>query len=64
MRKTRPPRLPPEIGDLACARQPITRPDAMFWPDQVLKDAVAMLADGRLLYAVKDIKVTLGGCGA
>jgi sulfur-oxidizing protein SoxY len=26
--------------------------------------AVAMLADGRLLYAVKDIKVTLGGCGA
>jgi ubiquinol-cytochrome c reductase cytochrome b subunit len=26
------------------ARQPITRPDAMFWPDQVLKDAVAMLA--------------------
>jgi quinol-cytochrome oxidoreductase complex cytochrome b subunit/mono/diheme cytochrome c family protein len=27
-----------------CARQPITRPDAMFWPDQVLKDAVAMLA--------------------
>jgi ubiquinol-cytochrome c reductase cytochrome b subunit len=27
-----------------CAKQPITRPDAMFWPDQVLKDAVAMLA--------------------
>ena len=27
-----------------CARQPITKPDAMFWPDQVLKDAVAMLA--------------------
>ena len=27
-----------------CARQPLTRPDAMFWPDQVLKDAVAMLA--------------------
>jgi hypothetical protein len=27
-----------------CARQPIVRPDAMFWPDQVLKDAVAMLA--------------------
>ncbi|MFM7035697.1 MAG: cytochrome bc complex cytochrome b subunit, partial [Planctomycetia bacterium] len=26
------------------AKQPITRPDAMFWPDQVLKDAVAMLA--------------------
>jgi ubiquinol-cytochrome c reductase cytochrome b subunit len=26
------------------ARQPVTRPDAMFWPDQVLKDAVAMLA--------------------
>jgi len=27
-----------------CARQPLVRPDAMFWPDQVLKDAVAMLA--------------------
>jgi sulfur-oxidizing protein SoxY len=26
--------------------------------------AVAMLADGRVLYAVQDIKVTLGGCGA
>ena len=26
------------------AKRPITRPDAMFWPDQVLKDAVAMLA--------------------
>ena len=26
------------------AKQPFTRPDAMFWPDQVLKDAVAMLA--------------------
>ena len=26
------------------AKQPITRPDAMFWPDQVLRDAVAMLA--------------------
>ncbi len=26
--------------------------------------AVAMLGDGRLLYAVKDIKITLGGCGA
>ncbi|NBU39277.1 MAG: DUF4405 domain-containing protein [Planctomycetia bacterium] len=26
------------------AKQPLTRPDAMFWPDQVLKDAVAMLA--------------------
>ena len=25
--------------------------------------AVAMLADGRTLYAVKEIKVTLGGCG-
>lgn len=25
--------------------------------------AVAMLADGRVLYAVKEIKVTLGGCG-
>ncbi len=25
-------------------KQPITKPDAMFWPDQVLKDAVAMLA--------------------
>ncbi len=25
--------------------------------------AVAMLADGRVLYAQKDIKVTLGGCG-
>ena len=27
-----------------CAKQPLRRPDAMFWPDQVLKDAVAMLA--------------------
>ena len=27
-----------------CAKQPLARPDAMFWPDQVLKDAVAMLA--------------------
>ena len=27
-----------------CAKQPLTQPDAMFWPDQVLKDAVAMLA--------------------
>jgi sulfur-oxidizing protein SoxY len=26
--------------------------------------AVAILADGRVLYAVKDVKVTLGGCGA
>jgi ubiquinol-cytochrome c reductase cytochrome b subunit len=26
------------------AKRPITKPDAMFWPDQVLKDAVAMLA--------------------
>jgi ubiquinol-cytochrome c reductase cytochrome b subunit len=26
------------------AKQPIAKPDAMFWPDQVLKDAVAMLA--------------------
>jgi len=26
------------------AKQPIRKPDAMFWPDQVLKDAVAMLA--------------------
>lgn len=26
--------------------------------------AVAMLANGKVLYAVKDIKVTLGGCGA
>jgi sulfur-oxidizing protein SoxY len=25
--------------------------------------AVAMMADGRALYAVKEIKVTLGGCG-
>ena len=25
--------------------------------------AVAMLADNRVLYAVKEIKVTLGGCG-
>ncbi len=25
--------------------------------------AVAMLADGRVLYRVKDVKVTLGGCG-
>lgn len=27
-----------------CAKQPLRAPDAMFWPDQVLKDAVAMLA--------------------
>ena len=27
-----------------CARQPIVRADGMFWPDQVLKDAVACLA--------------------
>ena len=27
-----------------CAKQPITKPDCMFWPDQVLKDVVAMLA--------------------
>ena len=27
-----------------CAKQPLVQPDAMFWPDQVLKDAVAMLA--------------------
>ncbi|MFM8292601.1 MAG: cytochrome bc complex cytochrome b subunit, partial [Planctomycetia bacterium] len=26
------------------AKRPLARPDAMFWPDQVLKDAVAMLA--------------------
>ncbi|MDO9316317.1 MAG: thiosulfate oxidation carrier protein SoxY [Burkholderiaceae bacterium] len=25
--------------------------------------AVAMLADGRVFYSVKDVKVTLGGCG-
>ena len=25
--------------------------------------AVAMMADGKVLYAVKEIKVTLGGCG-
>ncbi len=25
--------------------------------------AVAMMADGRMLYGVKEIKVTLGGCG-
>ncbi len=27
-----------------CAKQPFTKPDALFWPDQVLKDAVACLA--------------------
>ncbi len=27
-----------------CAKQPLTRPDAPFWPDQVLRDAVACLA--------------------
>jgi ubiquinol-cytochrome c reductase cytochrome b subunit len=27
-----------------CAKRPLAAPDAMFWPDQVLKDAVAMLA--------------------
>ncbi|MBM4057653.1 MAG: cytochrome bc complex cytochrome b subunit, partial [Planctomycetes bacterium] len=26
------------------AKQPVTRPDGMFWPDQLLKDTVAMLA--------------------
>jgi sulfur-oxidizing protein SoxY len=26
--------------------------------------AVAVLADGRALYARKEVKVTLGGCGA
>jgi len=26
------------------AKQPITKPDGLFWPDQLLKDAVAMLA--------------------
>jgi ubiquinol-cytochrome c reductase cytochrome b subunit len=26
------------------AARPLTRPDGMFWPDQLLKDAVAMLA--------------------
>ncbi len=26
------------------AKQPITKPDGMFWPDQLLRDAVAMLA--------------------
>ncbi|MBM4009782.1 MAG: c-type cytochrome [Planctomycetes bacterium] len=26
------------------AKQPLTKPDGMFWPDQLLKDAVAMLA--------------------
>ena len=25
--------------------------------------AAAMLADGRVLYAVKDVQVTLGSCG-
>jgi sulfur-oxidizing protein SoxY len=25
--------------------------------------AVAMMNDGRVLYAVKEVKVTLGGCG-
>jgi sulfur-oxidizing protein SoxY len=25
--------------------------------------AVAMMADGKVLYASKEIKVTLGGCG-
>jgi sulfur-oxidizing protein SoxY len=25
--------------------------------------AVAMMGDGRALFAVKEIKVTLGGCG-
>ena len=27
-----------------CAKQPLKKPDCMFWPDQVLKDVVAMLA--------------------
>ena len=26
------------------AKQPITKPDGLFWPDQLLRDAVAMLA--------------------
>jgi sulfur-oxidizing protein SoxY len=25
--------------------------------------AVAMMGDGKVLYSVKEIKVTLGGCG-
>jgi sulfur-oxidizing protein SoxY len=25
--------------------------------------AVAMMADGKVLYAAKEVKVTLGGCG-
>src|SRR5262249_52276357 len=27
-----------------CAKEPLKGPDALFWPDQVLKDAVACLA--------------------
>jgi ubiquinol-cytochrome c reductase cytochrome b subunit len=39
-------------------KQPVTRPDAMFWPDQVLKDSVAALG---VLAAVLGLTVYYGG---
>jgi ubiquinol-cytochrome c reductase cytochrome b subunit len=42
------------------AKQPLTRPDAAFWPDQVLKDAVACLA---VLAAVMVLTVWHHGAG-
>ncbi len=47
-----------------CAKQPLTKPDAMFWPDQVLKDAVAMLAVMAVILGVillPAIRTTLAG---
>jgi ubiquinol-cytochrome c reductase cytochrome b subunit len=40
------------------ATQPVTRPDSMFWPDQVLKDSVAALG---VLAAVLGLTVYYGG---
>jgi ubiquinol-cytochrome c reductase cytochrome b subunit len=39
-------------------KQPVKRPDAMFWPDQVLKDSVAALG---VLTAVLGLTVYYGG---
>ena len=38
------PRQRPELVARGPAKQPLKKPDAYFWPDQVLKDAVACLA--------------------
>ncbi len=46
------------------AKQPFRKPDAMFWPDQVLKDAVAMLAVMAIILGViliPAVKVMLAG---